>query len=38
LQFGARHPVVPFRLLTNRTVIACLLISIFHPVAMGIAK
>ena len=32
-RFGARHPLIPFRLLTNRTVIVCFIIAILHPVA-----
>ncbi|GAA5968899.1 hypothetical protein JCM11641_000771 [Rhodosporidiobolus odoratus] len=32
-RFGARHPLIPFRLLTNRTVIVCFVIAIVHPIA-----
>lgn len=35
--FGARTPIIPFRLLTNRTVVGCILVSTFHPAAGGIA-
>ncbi|GAA5961238.1 hypothetical protein JCM3765_002881 [Sporobolomyces pararoseus] len=35
-RFGARHPLIPFGLLTNRTVIVCFLIAIIHPAAGGV--
>ncbi|GAA5923509.1 uncharacterized protein JCM15063_003670 [Sporobolomyces koalae] len=35
-RFGARHPLIPFSLLTNRTVIVCFLIAIIHPAAGGV--
>ncbi|GAA5859365.1 hypothetical protein JCM1840_004582 [Sporobolomyces johnsonii] len=35
-RFGARHPVIPFGLLTNRTVIVCFVIAVLHPTAGGI--
>lgn len=36
-RFGALHPLIPFKLLTDRTVIAALVIAVFHPVAGRIA-
>ncbi|GAA5899277.1 uncharacterized protein JCM6883_005166 [Sporobolomyces salmoneus] len=35
-RFGARHPLIPFSLLTNRTVIICFLIAIIHPASGGV--
>ncbi|GAA6061341.1 hypothetical protein JCM10212_004822 [Sporobolomyces blumeae] len=35
-RFGARHPVIPFGLLKNRTVIACFVIAVVHPAAGGV--
>lgn len=35
-RFGARHPLIPFSLLKNRTVIACFVIAIVHPAAGGV--
>ncbi|GAA5834491.1 hypothetical protein JCM9279_004331 [Rhodotorula babjevae] len=35
-RFGARHPLIPFRLLTNRTVIICALIAVLYPAAGGV--
>jgi len=35
-RYGARHPLIPFHLLTNRTVIVCLLLAVIHPVAGGV--
>ncbi|GAA5850578.1 hypothetical protein JCM5353_006807 [Sporobolomyces roseus] len=35
-RFVARHPLIPFTLLTNRTVIVCFLIAIVHPAAGGV--
>ncbi|BGP15718.1 hypothetical protein JCM10213_006111 [Rhodosporidiobolus nylandii] len=32
-RFGARHPLIPFHLLTNRTLIVCMCIAVIHPVA-----
>ena len=36
-RYGAVHPLIPFRLLTDRTVIAAFVIAVFHPVAGRIA-
>lgn len=35
-RFGARHPLIPFSLMTNRTVICCMLIALIHPAAGGV--
>lgn len=35
-RFGARHPLIPFTLLTNRTVIAAFVIALVHPAAGGV--
>ncbi|BGP36663.1 hypothetical protein JCM10449v2_000564 [Rhodotorula kratochvilovae] len=35
-RFGARHPLIPFRLLTNRTVIVCGIVSVLYPAAGGV--
>jgi len=35
-RFVARHPLIPFTLLTNRTVVVCFLIAIVHPAAGGV--
>ncbi|GAA5980726.1 hypothetical protein JCM10908_001752 [Rhodotorula pacifica] len=35
-RFGARHPLIPFGLLKNRTVIACFVIAVVHPIAGGV--
>jgi SIT family siderophore-iron:H+ symporter-like MFS transporter len=32
-RFYAPHPLIPFQLLTNRTVIICFVIALLHPVA-----
>ncbi|SGZ31145.1 BQ5605_C047g12317 [Microbotryum silenes-dioicae] len=34
-RYFARHPLIPFSLLSNRTVIAALVIALFHPMASG---
>ncbi|SCZ93932.1 BZ3500_MvSof-1268-A1-R1_Chr6-3g08999 [Microbotryum saponariae] len=33
--YGARHPLIPFSLMTNRTVIIALIIAVVHPAAGG---
>ncbi|ORY92512.1 major facilitator superfamily domain-containing protein [Leucosporidium creatinivorum] len=35
-RFFARHPLIPFALLSNRTVIVCFIIALVHPTAGGI--
>ncbi|BGO99264.1 hypothetical protein NBRC10513v2_000368 [Rhodotorula toruloides] len=35
-RFGARHPLIPFTLLTNRTVIVCFFLAVIHPAAGGV--
>ena len=35
-RYFAKHPLIPFKLLTSRTVVCCLLIALFHPMAGGI--
>ncbi|KAK4056011.1 hypothetical protein OIO90_003006 [Microbotryomycetes sp. JL221] len=35
-RFGARHPLIPFALMKNRTVIICMLIAVIHPAAGGV--
>ncbi|GAA6023215.1 hypothetical protein JCM10207_004482 [Rhodosporidiobolus poonsookiae] len=35
-RFGARHPMVPFGLLKNRTVQVCFVIALIHPAAGGV--
>lgn len=35
-RFGARHPLIPFSLLKNRTVIAAFVIAVVHPAAGGV--
>ncbi|BGP28642.1 hypothetical protein JCM10296v2_000378 [Rhodotorula toruloides] len=35
-RFGARHPLIPFALLTNRTVIVCFFLAVIHPAAGGV--
>ena len=37
-KLGARHPLIPFHLLKNRTVVAGFIIAIVHPCASGIAS
>ena len=37
-KLGARHPLIPFHLLKNRTIIAGFIIAIVHPCASGIAS
>ncbi|GAA5901625.1 hypothetical protein JCM6882_006027 [Rhodosporidiobolus microsporus] len=34
--FGARHPLLSFGLLKNRTVICCFALALLHPVASGV--
>ncbi|SCV67396.1 BQ2448_5007 [Microbotryum intermedium] len=33
--YGARHPLIPFSLMTNRTVVVALIIAVVHPAAGG---
>lgn len=35
-RFGARHPLIPFSLLTNRTVVVCFILATIHPAAGGV--
>ncbi|SCV73286.1 BQ2448_7212 [Microbotryum intermedium] len=37
-RYFARHPLIPFSLLSNRTVIAALVIALFHPMASGVVS
>ena len=34
----ASHPILPLRLLKNRTIIVCFLIAFFHPGEYGVCK
>ncbi|GJN91562.1 hypothetical protein Rhopal_004585-T1 [Rhodotorula paludigena] len=35
-KFGARHPLIPFDLIRNRTVLVCFFIALLHPCAGGV--
>ncbi|KAM0787422.1 hypothetical protein ACM66B_003504 [Microbotryomycetes sp. NB124-2] len=37
-RFGARHPLIPFALMKNRTVIICMCIAVIHPAAGGVVS
>lgn len=37
-KFLAKHPLIPFKLLKNRTVLAGFSIALWHPMAGGLAS